>query len=369
MAFHHIRPCNNCLVIYALECVGSCTSRTLHFPSSSHTQLNFWIVGNLVFLCSVKACLLTDSALNPEASLWVYVARIRSLLHIAVAQTLGGKACFLSHWGQTWRTFFHSIFITPRLLLTILIKQIGLGKAFNQEPGASSCAGVCPPWPRAFLPVSVLALGTWTLWWHPLCPLCLTCAWPTVPVWVVPIPVVQFYLIHVASGTKTKEMYVPVYAQLCVCMHVCFYVSMCMCACVCDCMQVSVCMCICLYMFLWSVCVSVCVYMSLCAGVCVSICMFLHTCVCLNICLCICGWMSVWMSPCLYVHLCISLCICVCVYMCICIHVCIRVCTHTCVHTCASLCTCFFLVCFSIAVIKQKIPGPKWLQDKRFFSA
>lgn len=66
-----------------------------------------------------------------------------------------------------------------------------------------------------------------------------------------PFLVVQFYLIHVASGTKTKEMYVPVYAQLCVCMHVCFYVSMCMCVCVfvivckslCVCVYVCICFC------------------------------------------------------------------------------------------------------------------------------
>lgn len=131
MAFHHIGPCNNCLVIYGLERAGSCASRTLHFPSSSHTQLNFWIVGTWFSCAQSKPAFWLILILNPEASLWVYVAWIRSLLHIAVAQTLGGKACFLSHWGQSWRTFFHSIFITPHLLLTILIKQIALGKAFN----------------------------------------------------------------------------------------------------------------------------------------------------------------------------------------------------------------------------------------------
>lgn len=332
MAFHHIRPYNNCLVIYALECAGSCTSRTLHFPSSSHTQLNFWIVGNLVFLCSVKACLLTDSALNPEASLWVYVARIRSLLHIAVPQTLGGKACFLSHWGQTWRTFFHSIFITPRLLLTILIKQIGLGKAFNQEPGASSCAGVCPPWPRAFLPVSVLALGTWTLWWHPLCPLCLTCAWPTVPVWVVPIPVVQFYLIHVASGTKTKEMYVPVYAQLCV--SVCMCVSMCLCACVRVFVIVCKSLCVCVYVCICfcGLSVWVCVYTCLCVQVYVS----LYACFCTHVCALV--FVSAYVDECLceclrvYMCICVSLCVYVFVFICAYVSMFVYVCAHT--HAC-----------------------------------
>ena len=81
----------------------------------------------------------------------------------------------------------------------------------------------------------------------------------------------------------------------CVCLSVCWLVSLCLCVCVCLSVSWSVCVCVCVsvcQLVSLCVCVSVCRLVSLCLCVCVSVCLSVGQ----SVFVCVCATFYIWKS-------------------------------------------------------------------------
>lgn len=89
--------------------------------------------------------------------------------------------------------------------------------------------------------------------------------------------------------------------------------------------------------------------------------MYVSICIC-GLCVSMCIWMCLPVCKCVYASVPVHVCVCVSVHM----YMCVCFCVHVCVSMCVSVD--FFLVCFSIAVIKQtKNSMTKTIQKERVY--
>lgn len=144
--------------------------------------------------------------------------------------------------------------------------------------------------------------------------------------------------------------------SMCMCIHVCGFMSVSPCVCVhtCLCISMSVCVRVSVHVYQYmSMRVSVCVHahVSLCACVHMSVgihaCVHVSVCVCvfMSVCPCVCPCVSVSVSICVRVYLCPCVSVHVCLFIVsacvsVCVHVSVLMCLCPCVCPCASVCVC-----------------------------